>query len=170
MFAMTDPTPTPARLWRQMTADQRLQAARAFWLDDEAADDQVQAALLIAQRRKFRPKTVVSLDVERKARHLASLSSLPDALAARALIAYHLAEQRPMMGAFLDALGVRHENGLIQDDDARPGADRLVPAAAELAARFPAEHVSLYFNTLLAQDPDTWGALAEVPQRTVPAQ
>ena len=28
------------------------------------------------------------------------------AIAARALIVYHLAEQRPMMGAFLDALGI----------------------------------------------------------------
>src|SRR5437764_1625954 len=106
---MADTTLTPGRLWKQMTADQRLRAARAFWSDEEAVDDQIQAALLIADRKKFRPKTVVSLDLERKARHLASLPSLPDAMAARALIVYHLAEQRPMMGAFLDALGIAHE-------------------------------------------------------------
>ena len=35
-------------------------------------------------------------------------------MAGRALILYHLAEQRPMMGAFLDALGIAHENGLIR--------------------------------------------------------
>ena len=99
-----------------MTPGQRLQAARAFWLNEEAAQDQMQAVLLISQQKKFRPKSVVALDDERKAKHLASLSTLPEALAARALILYHLAEQRPMMGAFLDALGVAHENGLIEDE------------------------------------------------------
>ena len=92
-----------------MTSDQRTRAARAFWEDDEATDDQVQAALLIAQQKKFRAKTVIGLDVDRKARHLATLGSVPDQIAARALIVYHLAEQRPMMGAFLDALGITHE-------------------------------------------------------------
>src|SRR4051795_12126226 len=108
---MTEPTLTPSRLWKRMTPDQRLHAARAFWLDEQAEDDQVQAVLLIAQQKKFRPKTVVSLDVDRKARHLATIGSLPDALAARALVVYHLATQRELMGAFLDALGIAHENG-----------------------------------------------------------
>ena len=40
-----------------------------------------------------------------------------------------------------------------------------VSAAASLAEQFPAEDVSLYLNTLLSQDPETWGALAHVPQR-----
>ena len=121
---MADTTLTPGRLWKQMTADQRLRAARAFWSDEEAVDDQIQAALLIADRKKFRAKTVVGLDVDRKAKHFATLPSLPDAMAARALIVYHLAEQRPMMGAFLDALGIAHENGLIQEDDVKPDASK----------------------------------------------
>lgn len=159
-------TLTPSRLWKQMNSAQRLASARAFWTDDEAVDDQIQAALLIAQQKKFRPKTVVSLDEDRKARHLASLATLPDHLAARALITYHLAEQRPMMGAFLDALGITHENGLIQDDTVAPDPDKVGPAAASIAQQFSPESVSLYLNTLLCQDPDTWKALAGVPQRT----
>ena len=122
---MTETTLTPSRLWKQMTLDQRTRAARAFWEDPEATDDQVQAALLIAQQKKFRPKTVIGLDVERKAKHLATIGGLPDAMAARALIVYHLAEQRPMMGAFLDALGIAHENGLIQEDAVKPDADKI---------------------------------------------
>jgi len=55
-------TLTPSRLWKRMTGDKRLQAARAFWHDEQAADDQLQAVLLIAQQKKFRPKTVVSLE------------------------------------------------------------------------------------------------------------
>jgi hypothetical protein len=156
-------TLTPARMWRQMSGEQRQRVALAFWNDEEAADDQIQAALLIAQQKKFRPKTVVALDVDRKARHLASIAALPETLAARALIVYHMAEQRPMMGAFLDALGIAHENGVIKNDDAKPEASKIAPAAAQIAGQFPVEDVRLYLTTLVCQDPETWGALSELP-------
>ena len=166
---MTDAlTLTPARLWKQMSASQRIAAARAFWLEESATDDQVQAVMLIAQQKKFRPKSVVALDIDRKAKHLASLVNLPDTLAARGLIAYHLAEQRPLMVAFLDALGIAHDNGLIQDERVVPDGDRLAPAAAQIAAQFPADDVALYLNTLLCQDPDTWGGLGDVIKNLTP--
>jgi len=149
-----------------MTPDQRHHAALAFWRDETATDDQVQAVLLISQHKKFRPKTVIGLDDERKARHLASVPSLPDAMAARVLVVYHLADQRPMMGAFLDALGIAHENGLIQEDDVKPEAAKVAPAAAAIANTYPAADVSLYLSTLLCQDPETWGALEGLPQLT----
>jgi hypothetical protein len=147
---MTEPTLTPSKLWKRMTPDQRLRAARAFWLDEQATDDQIQAVLVIAQQKKFRPKFVLS-----------GLFSLPDALAARTLVVYHLAEQREMMGAFLDALGIAHENGLIQDDAAKPDLEKIKPAVATLREKYPAEDVTLYLETLVSQDPETWGALRE---------
>jgi hypothetical protein len=159
---MTTETLTPARLWKQMTLDQRTRAARAFWSDEEATDDQVQAAFLIAQQKKFRPKTVIGLDLDRKARHLASLGNLPDQLAARALILYHLAEQRPMMGAFLDALGIAHENGLIQEESVKPDAAKMPEAVNRISAAFPSEDVRIYLDTLRVQDPETWGSLQEL--------
>ena len=149
-----------------MSPELRQQAARAFWLDEEATDDQVQAVLVIAQQKKFRPKFVLGLDIDRKSRHLATLGSLPDPIAARVLIVYHLAEQRAMMAAFLDALGIQHDNGLIKEDDVKPDPEKLGPAAAQIAQQFPPEHVSLYLNTLLCQDPATWAALQGLPQRT----
>lgn len=142
-----------------MTAEQRLQASLAFWLDDQAANDHVQAALLIAQQKKFRAKTIIGFDDERKARHLASLATVPDAIVGRALIAYHLTEARPMMGAFLDALGIAHEEGLIQEENVTPDPAKLAPAAKAIASQFPADQVSLYLNTLLCQDPETWKGL-----------
>jgi hypothetical protein len=146
-----------------MTTEQRLLAAKAFWLDEQAANDQIQAVLLIAQQKKFRPKSVIALDIERKARHFSSLAGMPDALAGRALIVYHLAEKRDMMGAFLDALGIPHENGLIQEENVTPDPEKLKAAAAAIAERFPAADVSLYLNTLLCQDPDTWKGLNGLP-------
>jgi hypothetical protein len=158
-------TLTPSRVWKRMTLDQRLSAARAFWLDDQGADDQMQAVVLIAQQKKFRPKSVIALDVDRKARHLATLAALPDALAAKALVAYHLAEQRPMMAAFLDALGIAHEEGLITEEHVVPDPQKIGPAVEQIAQQYPTGSVSLYLNTLLSQDPDTWNGLATVPQR-----
>ena len=158
---MTETTLTPSRLWKQLTLEQRTRAARAFWDDPEATDDQLQAALLIAQQKKFRPKTVVGLDIDRKARHLATLGTVPDQIAARTLVVYHLAEQRPMMAAFLDALGIAHENGLIQEDSVKPDPEKIAPAAAELVKQFPADDVRLYLTTLVCQDPETWGSLDE---------
>jgi hypothetical protein len=152
-----------------MTAVQRAAAARAFWSDAEAAQDQAHAALLIAQQKKFRPKTVVALDLDRKVKHLASLASIPDALAARVLVVYHLNSQREMMCRFLDALGIAHENGLIQEDTAMPEPAKLAPATAEIAREFPPEDVRLYLSTLLCQDPQTWGGLADLVDSPQPA-
>lgn len=157
---MTGTPLSPARLWKRMTPQQKVAAARSFWSDGEGTNDQMQAALLIAERKKFRPKTVVGLDIDRKARHLASLPSLPDTIAGRLLVAYHLAEKRPLMAAFLDALSIAHEDGLIKEDDlVAPDAARVGPAVAGLGQQFPPEDVDLYLTTLLCQDPETWGAL-----------
>ena len=159
---MTEPTLTPARLWKRMTADQRLRAARAFWNDEEATDDQIQAVLLIAQQQKSRPKFIMALDTERKAKRLASLALLTDIVAARTLVVYHLADHRDMMGAFLDALGIKHENGLIEDDEVKPEPEKLAAAVAVLREKFNADDVTLYLDTLRCQDPATWGALSDV--------
>ena len=159
---MTEPTLTPARLWKRMTADQRLRAARAFWNDEEATDDQIQAVLLIAQQQKSRPKFIMALDTERKAKRLASLAQLTDIVAARTLVVYHLADHRDMMAAFLDALGIKHENGLIEDDEVKPEPEKLAAAVAALREKFNADDVTLYLDTLRCQDPATWGALSDV--------
>ena len=142
-----------------MTPEQRNRAASALWGEAEATSDQMQAALLIAKKMKFRPKTVLGLDAEHKARYLASVADPPEDLAARLLIVYHLAEQRPMMGAFLDELGIAHENGLIRGDAGTPNPVKMAAAAAAIAREYPASDVALYLNTLLWQDPAAWGAL-----------
>lgn len=143
---------------------QRLRAARAFWTSDQDPQDQAQAAALIAQQMKFRSKFVLGLDAERRAKYLAGIAAVPDTVAARVLIAYHLAEQRPMMGAFLDAAGIAHTDGVIEDEDVQPDAARIPAAAAAIAEKFPAEDVALYLATLYWQDPEAWAALDGLPQ------
>jgi hypothetical protein len=70
-----------------------------------------------------------------------------------------------MMAAFLDLLGIAHENGLISEDTvSKPDDEKLKSAAAELATKFDPDDVAVYLSTLVSQDPETWGALAEAPE------
>jgi hypothetical protein len=155
----------PARLWRGLPLDTRMAAASAFWTDEQAALEQAEAVALIARQLKFRPKSVLTLPVERKAKHLAGMAQVSDLLAARLLVAYHLQHQRPMMARFLDELGIPHEDGLITDESPKtPEPDTLDKAAKALAGEFPKPDVACYFWTLLWQDPETWGGLKDRPE------
>jgi hypothetical protein len=160
----------PSQLWKALSPDRRLQAAEAFWKDEEARLEQAEAIGLIAQKIKFRAKSVISMPVEKKARHLAAFPAVSELVAARLLVAYHLAHQRPMMGAFLDAVGIAHENGMIADDEVKaPTPEALRNGATAIAGQYPKEDVALYLSTLLWQDAETWGALIGAPERTASA-
>ncbi|MFN2447802.1 MAG: hypothetical protein ABR606_19725 [Vicinamibacterales bacterium] len=155
----------PARLWKLMPTDVKTAAATAFWVDDQAALERAEAVSLIAGHIKFRPKSVLTLPVEKKAKYLAGLAQVSDLLAARLLVSYHLHHQRPMMGAFLDELGVSHDNGLIAEESpSAPEPPTLDRAVTALSSRFPPADVARYFWTLLWQDPETWSGLKDRPE------
>lgn len=146
-----------------MPAERRVAAAELFWSDEQSTEQQIEAVAALAAHLKFRAKSVIGLPLDKKAKYLATLPTVSDSVAARALVSYHLERQRPMMGAFLDSLGIVHENGLINDENvSKPDAEKLKSAASELAAKYPHEDVSLYFSTLVSQDPETWGGLADL--------
>src|SRR5687768_10452379 len=161
--AMTDqPVPRPSQLWKHLSPERKTQAAEAFWRDENAAMEQAEALATIAQRLKFRPKSAFALPVEKKVKYLVGMPAVSELVAARLLVAYHLEHQRPMMRSFLDALGIAHEEGLIADEEMKAlSPDALKAAANTLAASYPKEDVSLYLSTLMWQDPETWGPLAE---------
>jgi hypothetical protein len=157
----------PSRLWKRMPMEQRLTAAELFWEDDQSTDQQLEAVAAIASHMKFRTKSVLGLAADKRAKYLATLPNLSDTIAARALVNYHLGRQRPMMKAFLDSVGITHDEGLItQEDVGKPESEKLKAAAADMASKFPPTDVALYLSTLVSQDPDTWGELAEMPQTT----
>jgi hypothetical protein len=158
----------PSKLWKKLSVERRMAAAELFWADEQSTEQQIEAVGALASHMKFRPKSVIGLPLEKKVKYLATLPTVSDAVAARALVNYHLESQRPMMGAFLDLLGIAHENGLINEENvAKPDGEKLKAAAAELSGRFPKEDVTLYFSTLVSQDPDTWGGLADLTSEPV---
>src|SRR5262245_51847822 len=121
----------PSRLWKDMSPENRLIAADAFWRDEqaEAGMQHIEAIIAIAKRLNFRPKSVQALPLDKRAKHLAHLQDVSDAVATRALIAYHFAARRSLMAAFLDALGISHEDGLIKEESVpAPPKDKLAAA------------------------------------------
>jgi hypothetical protein len=106
-----------------------------------------------------------SLPDEEKARVLAMVMDPGESLAAALVVALHLGSRRGLLVAFLDALGLPHEGGILKEDvDAAPPANRDAArkAVATLAA-FPREQVRTYLNALWLQDPERWGVLDEAP-------
>jgi hypothetical protein len=157
--------PRPSQLWKRLSPERKLLAADAFWQDENAAAEQAEAVVMIAQRIKFRTRSVQTLPRDKKARHLVNLGAVSEMVAARLLVAYHLHHQRGMMAAFLDALGIAHEEGLIADEEIQPpSAERLRDAVRALGASHPTEDVTLYLSTLMWQDPETWAGLQELPE------
>ncbi len=158
-----DSLPRPAVLWKQMSETQRVEAARAFWGDEESLMEQAEVLALIARRLNFRLKTVQNLALDRKVKHLMAMGNVSDAVAGRLLVTYHLATQRPMMAAFLDELKIDHDNGLIADQElAKPDQAVLAAAAEKLRDTYSQDQIDLYFSTLVLQDPETWIGLQEI--------
>lgn len=162
MLATAEAPLTLARMWREMTPAQKMPAVQAFWDDEDSMPQQLEAVTHLARQLHFRPQSVLGMPAERKAKQLALQARLPDTVVARVLVAYHLRERRPMLVAFLDQLGIAHEDGLIAEGAGGTiDREKLAAAVTALKASFDAEDVRLYFRTLAVQDPETWGVLEE---------
>ncbi len=145
-----------------MPLEKRQAAAKAFWEDEHGLDQQVEVIVTLARKLNFRPKSLQQLPAERRIKMLAGMADVSEPVATRALIGYHLMSERPLMAAFLDAVGIEHDNGLITTEEVpAPAPEKLAAGVAAIKAAFPAEDVRLYLHTLVVLDGDTWGALDE---------
>jgi hypothetical protein len=132
-----DEAPAPGRLWRQLPPERRRAGAEAFWQDPEGAEQHAEALAWMARQLNFRLKSLQKLPTERKIRYFTTLGGVPDSVAVRALVAYHLHGKREMMSAFLDQLGIPHDNGVISAEHlAAPEPGKLAEAAKALAAAY----------------------------------
>jgi len=114
----------------------------------------------------MRPQAARRLPPDAQARVLATVLEPGEPLAQGLLVSLHLGERRPLLAAFLDALGLPHEDGIMKEEaDASPpvSEDGARTAIAALAA-YPREQVLTYVNTLWLQDPERWQALARAPE------
>ncbi len=66
---------------------------------------------------------------------------------------------RDMLKAFLDQLGLEHEDGMIDSLPEKPPAGKLKPAVDHLLANYPREYVIIYLHAFQAMELAKWPEL-----------
>ena len=66
----------PSKIWRRMPLERRVDAAGLFWDDEHSADQQMEAVAALATHMKFRPRSVITLAPEKRAKYLAQLPTV----------------------------------------------------------------------------------------------
>lgn len=110
----------------------------------------------VAKLLKFRPQAIRKLPMETRARRARLLlSGAGDAELTYELFGSYLVKKhRDLVTGFLDATGVPHQEGMIEDiDAAEPDGEKARSAAAELDGRFEREDVTLYLALCAQQWP-----------------
>ncbi|MBK7643008.1 MAG: hypothetical protein IPJ19_08145 [Planctomycetes bacterium] len=111
----------------------------------------------VAKLLKFRPQAIRKLPMDQRARTARRLleSSHNAQLAYEILGAYLIKHKKGIVTGFLDATGVKHQDGMIENvDEEKPSVDKLVTALNELDKQFPPEDVTIYLAICAEQWPD----------------
>ena len=162
-LAAAPTTTTVRRLWKALTPEEKSLAITACLADDENGWVKTATRNAVAAALRFRPQTVATWP---RAKLISEAVRLPidDAqLLSGYIVDLHLGRRRPMMGAFLDALGIANDDGRIDSENtAVPEQDsaRVASAADVLVATYPRDEVVTYFLTLLMQDSTVWNGTA----------
>ena len=154
--------PTATRLWKHLPPGDRMAAATAFF-GGPPPELAATALSVVAQARHMRPQAARALAPDAQGRILATVLDPGESLAQGLLVALHLAHRRPLLAAFLDALGLPHEDGILKEEaDTLPPVDEpTARAAVSSLGAFPDPQVEVYLNTLWLQDPERWAALEQ---------
>ncbi len=163
-LASTPGATTVRKLWKALTAEERTQAVTAALADDPEGWVKATSRAAVASALRFRPQTVATWP---RGKLIAEAVRLPlddSQLLSAFIVDLHLAHRRPMMAAFLDALGIANDAGRIDSETvevAPQEREALDEAAGRLLAEWPVDEVVTYFLTLLLQDAVVWAPLLE---------
>jgi hypothetical protein len=154
---------TAVRVWKKLTREERLAAATTFW--KEPPQEVAGSALgTLVRARHIRPQVARSMSAEQRAEALSGVLDPGEMVASALLVALHLGHRRALLAAFLDAMGLPHEEGVITEDEAQAApeavpSEKLRLGLTALRANHDAHQVETYLNTLWLQDPDRWAGL-----------
>lgn len=115
----------------------------------------------VAQARRVRPVFMERQPrTQRHATMIATLSraSLENA-AATLLRTWLLKKQKQLLVDFLDALGIQHEDGVVDDLPATMEDEKLKQAVESLLSKYPHEVVAVYLNAFSGINETDWPAL-----------
>lgn len=153
---------TSNRLWKALSPEDRNLAA-AELVKDPTPLIKASVIAVVADARKMRAIAARKLPPEVQAKIVATVRDPGEILASSLLVALHLGPRKPMLIAFLDALGLPHEDGVLKDESTNPiPLEDLKKACAALTSHSPAA-IRVYLNTLWLQDPARWANAKDVP-------
>jgi hypothetical protein len=155
---------TVRKLWKALTPEERTAAIMAAMADDQNGWVKATTRTAVASTIKFRPQTVATWPKQKLVAEAARAPLDDVQLLSAFLVDLHLGTRRPMMATFLDAVGVKHDDGRIDTEGSGPievAPETMRAAADELAGRYPVDEVVTYFLTLLLQDAGTWSGAIE---------
>jgi hypothetical protein len=112
----------------------------------------------VAEARKLRPAFFER--TPRSTRHAAMATVLArprlELMAANLLRDWLMKSQVPMLTDFLDALGISHKDGAVDDLPATVDETKLKAAVESLLAKYPAEEVAVYLNAFYTMNDVRW--------------
>jgi hypothetical protein len=111
-----------------------------------------------ATRRKLRPVFLERKPRVERHQWIQGVLALPSTedLGLEILQNWLLGLHRAMLGDFLDALDIKHEEGLIDDIPAQPDRAKLDAAVDAIAAKHPPLAVKIYLNLFQPLDAGAW--------------
>jgi hypothetical protein len=112
----------------------------------------------VAEARKVRPAFLERKP--RKDRHtdMVGMLSRPrmDLVAGNVIRAWLLKKNLSMLADFLDALGLKHENGAVEDLPPAMDDDKVKAAVETLLAKYPPQEVAVYLHAFYSMNDVSW--------------
>jgi|SRR5688572_8542505 len=119
---------------------------------------------VVAQARKVRPVFLERQPrTERHALMRSVFSRASNSLAADNLIRnWLLKKHKPLLTEFLDSLGIKHDNAVVEEVPKTMEDTKLKQAADHLLSKHPPEVVALYLHAFNSMDDAKWSNLEEM--------
>lgn len=146
--------------WNLMTQEERLQAVTDYVRDKDTSVNDV--VTLLAERLKMRPVFVKSQGETFWVKQLEKTATSRNTPWNPMLFlrSWFFARHLDVMKAFLDAVGVAHDNCQIQEQATAPTVDACGIGVAKLTeAGIDSRLARIYLLALVEQDPEFWKGL-----------
>jgi hypothetical protein len=141
-------------------AKRRQQILLAFWQHAEP-HAKAMAVARLAKAMRFRDESIRKASPEKKADYLGSRAGVAEfeEYIQLALMQYHTHQANELMAAHLDAWGVPHTNGEIENDEYKvPTVEQVREGVAQLGDRFDKRDTAIYLATAGLLMGDDWRA------------
>ncbi len=163
---------TVKEVWGALTASEKEDACLAFLegKDTFSKDALPRVTQELAGALKFREAFLKRLPIKEKARHLRRLADSPTLRQAcdDLLRSWIVSRKTPMLVCFVDAQGLKHDNGILDDSVEQSDLKSVRKGVRAVLDKFPPREVALYMGVMLTVGGDFWVGLADAIEAEFP--